>query len=241
MNQPKSNAEVSEPFSEEEIAEYLRSHPDFFERHAAVLLSLRLPHDAGGKAVSLVERQIAQLRQKNSDLERRLKDLVAVAKINSSLVEKIHNLSIGLMKEFGLAKKFSHAEQSLREDFAADRAAVLLFRQPRFAEISDDGFVHILDRDEPQLAAYSAFLRAAKPRCGPLRERQRDLAFGAEATDLLSAAMVPLGKHAEYGFIVIASKDREHFHPTKRMDFLDRIGGVLTAAIESERPASDQG
>ena len=43
--------------TEDSIADYLRANPEFFERHASLLNNLRLPHDAGGAAVSLIERQ----------------------------------------------------------------------------------------------------------------------------------------------------------------------------------------
>ena len=52
-------------FTEDTIAGYLKANPEFFERHASLLNSLRLPHDAGGSAVSLIERQVLVLRQKN--------------------------------------------------------------------------------------------------------------------------------------------------------------------------------
>ena len=47
---------------EESIANYLQRNPDFFERHQAVLMRLRLPHVRGGATISLVERQIEVLR-----------------------------------------------------------------------------------------------------------------------------------------------------------------------------------
>ena len=54
--------------TEDSIADYLQANPEFFERHSALLNNLRLPHDAGGPAVSLVERQVLVLRQKNVKL-----------------------------------------------------------------------------------------------------------------------------------------------------------------------------
>ena len=42
---------------EESIATYLQHHPEFFERHQALLARLRLPHVRGGSTISLVERQ----------------------------------------------------------------------------------------------------------------------------------------------------------------------------------------
>ena len=90
MSQQKSGAAIGtthgDEFPESAIADYLKSHPDFFERHPLILLSLKLPHRTGGSAVSLVERQVSVLRQRNAQLERQFKDLVAAAE--EQLAEK---------------------------------------------------------------------------------------------------------------------------------------------------------
>ena len=62
-----------EQLSEQSVKDYLAAHPDFFENHASLLSSLHLPHSTGG-AVSLVERQVSVLRQKDLKLEKQLKD-----------------------------------------------------------------------------------------------------------------------------------------------------------------------
>jgi uncharacterized protein YigA (DUF484 family) len=43
--------------------------------------------------------------------------------------------------------------------------------------------------------------------------------------------MVPLGKDAALGFLVIGSRDPDHFHPGKRMDFLSRLGELVAVAL----------
>ena len=90
MSRQKKGQPVIDGPSEEAVAEYLKSYPDFFERHSSLFVDLRLAHETGGPATSLLERQIALLRQRNRETEEQLKDLVSVAKLNSSLVEKIH-------------------------------------------------------------------------------------------------------------------------------------------------------
>ena len=110
MSQQKSGAASAETFPEEAIADYLRSHPDFFERHSTLLLALELPHRTGGAAISLVERQVAMLRQRNAQLERQFKDLVAVAKLNDALVEKIHQLGMKLMRVTDVAHRLEQLE-----------------------------------------------------------------------------------------------------------------------------------
>ena len=129
MSQQKIGAAVGttvgDSFPEDGVADYLKSHPDFFERHPLLLLSIKLPHRTGGSAISLVERQVAMLRQRNGQLERQFKDLVAVAKQNDALVEKILKLGVKLMGAPDLPGRLELLETSLREDFSAERAVLL--------------------------------------------------------------------------------------------------------------------
>jgi uncharacterized protein len=52
-----------------------------------------------------------------------------------------------------------------------------------------------------------------------------------------SAALVPLGSSATLGFLIIGSRDPDHFHPGKRMDFLGRLGELLSVALTDEQAA----
>ncbi len=83
MSRTDSEAEVGQTFTEADVAEYLRSHPDFFERHSGLLLGLKLPHPTGAGAVSLMERQVAVLRQHNADLDRQFQAVRDTTTISS--------------------------------------------------------------------------------------------------------------------------------------------------------------
>jgi len=233
MTQQQQHIDVADTLAESDIAEYLAKHPDFFERHASLLLRLRLPHAASGATISLVERQIALLRQQNDKLQRNLKDLVAVARENDRIVAKIHRLSLGFLREDSRAARVEQLETSLREDFGAHQAALVLFE----TATGDGavGFLRVVDRDDAALQPFNAFLRAGKTRCGLLRERQKQFLFGSDGDALQSAAMVPLGDSASRGFLIIANRDRDHFNPGGRTDFLERLGEIVTTAIALER------
>lgn len=234
MSQQKSGAIVGDSFPEADVVAYLRSHPDFFERHTPLLLRLKLPHETGHATVSLVERQVAMLRQRSNELERQLKNFLSVAKTNDALVENIHRLSIKLLQAQGLARKLEQIENSLREDFAAEHAALILFKHEPEPSLGRPGFARQIDAEDAELRPFSAFLRAARPRCGTLRDRQKAFLFPRDADSIVSAAMVPLGEAAKLGFLAIGSRDPDHFHPGKRMDFLSRIGELIAVALESE-------
>ncbi len=87
---------IEELISEDAVDDYLEANPDFFERHGELLSSLRLPHGSGA-TVSLVERQVSVLRQKDMKLERKLKDLIEVARVNDALGTKMHQLTLQLL------------------------------------------------------------------------------------------------------------------------------------------------
>jgi uncharacterized protein len=47
----------------EQVAEFLRSQPQFFESHPDVLLNIEVPHPHGGRTVSIPERQLIATRE----------------------------------------------------------------------------------------------------------------------------------------------------------------------------------
>ena len=223
--------------AESEIADYLTQHPDFFERHANLLVRLKLPHAPSGATISLVERQIALLRQQNDKLQRNLQDLVAVAKQNDGLVAKIHRLGLEFLRNPARATRFELLETALREDFGAHRAVIVLLEN--VATDKADHFVRYASRDDAQLQPFKTFLSAARIRCGLLREKQKQYLFGDDGSMLGSAAMVPLGTQGSQGFLVIGNRDKDYFKPSDQTDFLERLGDLVATAVISEAAFTD--
>jgi uncharacterized protein YigA (DUF484 family) len=230
MSTVKHQHAASPEISEESIAEYLQANPEFFERHSNLLNSLRLPHGAGGPAVSLVERQILVLRQKNLKLERKLKELVDIARSNDTLAGRIHTLAMLMLAAPDQAGVIRVLEEQLRVSFNADRAVLVVFEAPADAA-SAGRFLRVVDRDDPQIAPFRTFMQSDAPRCGQIRDTQRDFLFGPDNIEIGSAALVPLGAHAGMGFLAIGSRDSRHFHPGMSIDFLTRLGELVSCAL----------
>lgn len=233
MTTTQRKAEPSDDgLTDEQVHQYLLSHPDFFERHSRLLTILRVPHGAGGGAVSLVERQVAALRQKNLKLERKLRELVQVARANDALVGKIHRLALALIGADDLAQTLEVVESHLRTSFDADQSVLVLFRdRETFAGAAGGRFLKTTARDAPEMSTFETFLSMARPRCGQVRDSQRDYLFGRETDEVGSVALLPLGPAAELGFVAIGSTDADHFHPAMSIDFLARIGDLVAAAL----------
>ena len=228
--QPKAEY-VEEELSEQTIHDYLAANPDFFERHATLLSSLNLPH-ASGSAVSLVERQVSVLRQKELKLERQLKELISVARDNDVLSAKIHELTLQLLSADNLYNTIAAVEEALRSGFGADQAVLVLFGEPEaFEDISAGRFFRVVKNDDPSLKPFGTFLNGTKARCGKIRDSQREFLFHDDADEVGSAALVPLGDGAELGFLAIGSVDSDRFHPGMSIDFLTRLGDLVAAAL----------
>ena len=232
MSTQRKQEYVEEELSENAVHDYLVENPDFFERHNSLLSTLRLPHVSGG-TVSLVERQVSVLRQKDLKLERKLKDLLEVARANDALASKIHLLALRLLAAEDLAATLLAIEESLRTGFDADQSILVLFGDPGdFKEISVGRFFLPLPRDDEALQAFDTFLNGVSPRCGQVRDAQRDFLFGKETDEVGSAALIPLGRKSELGFLAIGSVDAERFHPGMSIDFLTRLGELVAEALK---------
>jgi uncharacterized protein YigA (DUF484 family) len=222
---------IEDDLSEDAVHDYLEANPDFFERHGDLLGSLRIPHGSGA-AVSLVERQISVLRQKDLKLERRLNDLIEVARVNDALATKMHRLTLHLIAAKDLSATLVAIETALRTGFNADLSVLVLFGDPAvFDDVKVGRFFKPIERETKSLHAFATFLKSANPRCGQVRDSQRDFLFGKETDEVGSAALVPLGKKSETGFLAIGSADANRFHPGMRMDFLSRLGDLVAEAL----------
>lgn len=233
MNSLKQPQAALAEIDEDGIAAYLKANPDFFERHRQLLEELRLPHNTGRAAVSLVERQVSVLRHKNLQLERKLRDLVEVARSNDELAGRIHELALKLMHCRDRAAVIACLEKELRLSFRADRAVLVLFTDA--ADLDQTRFLRLIAREDPALAPFKTFLESARTRCGRVRDAQYRFLFGDDDVEIGSVALLPLGADASLGFLAIGSRDADHFHPGKSIDFLDRLGELASCALQ--RPA----
>lgn len=228
--QPKAQY-LEEELSEQTIHDYLVAHPDYFERHATLLGSLILPHASGG-AVSLVERQVSMLRQKELKLERQLKELISVARDNDVLAAKIHELTLQLLAADDLHKTIAAVEEALRSGFGADQAVLVLFGEPdAFDDINAGRFFRVVRKEDESLQPFGTFLNGTSARCGKIRDSQREFLFHHDADEVGSAALVPLGDGAELGFLAVGSVDSDRFHPGMSIDFLTRLGDLVAASL----------
>jgi len=223
----KSANTRSQP-DEQGVADYLRRHPDFFEDKPTLLADLRVPHSSG-PAISLVERQVAVLREGNASLKKQLEELVQVARENSQLNARLHKFTLQIINTDSLDALLALVDKQLRHNFSADLVALRLL-----VGADDDT---LAGRDEFPVDAdalcglFRRLLSGGKPYCGLLSVEQLTILFGEQAESIASSTVLPLGKRGDLGFLVIGSFEKDRYHTGMDTSFLDSLAEVITVAI----------
>src|SRR5690606_14465730 len=225
-----SPARAASALTDDDVAGWLRAHPDFFQRNGELLATLRVPHPTAG-AVSLIERQIEVLREKNQTADARFAELVEIARANEQLAERIHRFTRRLMRAPTRRAIIGEIEQGLREDFDVTPAVLLLFGAGAGADNIGLRFVRQVAADEPHLAGFDSLFASGKPRCGQIRDSLRDFLFGSDAGSVGSVALVPLANEQPFGLLALASLSTQRFHPGMSTDFLARLGEIIGDAL----------
>jgi len=206
----------------EAVAAYLRAHPEFFVDHDELLAELRLPHQPGA-AVSLVERQVKLLRERNIEMRHRLSQLMDVARDNDRLLDKTRRLVLDLLDADSLEAVVSAVEDSLRHEFQVPHVALILF--------SDNALP--VGRCVTSAEAHQAIgglLGGGKTICGVLRPHELAFLFGEqEAASVGSAAMVSLNH--QLGVLAIGSPDPQHYKSSLGTLFLGYVAEVLARVL----------
>jgi uncharacterized protein YigA (DUF484 family) len=228
-DQPQAPAEKPrEPSSEslkpaleaDAVAEFLHAHPDFFVERDELLTSLRLPHQRGD-TVSLVERQMKLLRDRNIEMRHRLSQLMDVARDNDRLFDKTRRLILDLLDAGSLEEVVICVEDSLRQEFQVPFVSLILF-----SDIATPVGRWVTSNEAQQ--AIGGLLSGGKTVSGNLRDHELDFLFGEDQRKQVgSTAVVALTHQGLHGVLAIGSRDPQHYKNSVGTLFLSYIAEVL--------------
>lgn len=202
------------------IAEYLTSNPDFFQRHSSLLETIQVPHDTG--TTSLIERQVAILRERSRDLEEQLSGLISAARGNEQIVTRLQHFTLELMRAKGVDDVIATCQEILRQDFNADFVTLKL--------ISNDKGIHFISPENDVLKSFSTLFETKKPVCGRLKDQQQQFLFGKKA-EINSTALIPLLGAEKMGILALGSRDESRFHPGMGTVFISYLGELISTSI----------
>ncbi len=215
------------PPGAEDVAQYLRSHPEFFESHAELLASITVPHPHGGRAISLQERQLEVLREKHRLLEVRLADLIRIGQENDAITDKLQRWTRQLLLVVEAEKLPQTLLDGLQTGFNVPQLAMRLWsvREP---------FRGLSCAAPAAVDAITLANSIKQPYCGPNADFQAAtwLPEGGSATR--SIALLPLRKGLDpnaFGLLVLGSPDPGRFQSGMGTAFLERIAETASASL----------
>jgi uncharacterized protein YigA (DUF484 family) len=220
-----STSDHMNPITEDDIANYLVHNPDFFNRHAELLASVRLASPHGQRAVSLQERQAEMLREKIRGLESRIMDMIRHGTENSGLNDRLLRWAASLLTASSAAELPIMMVDQIQSQFMVPQAAIRLWQiapahanQP-FAQSPGE-----------EVKAWADTLTA--PYCGaPAHEEITN--WMAQPDQVQSMAVVALRRPEGelIGLLALASPDAQRYHAGMGTDLLERIGQLAASAL----------
>lgn len=218
----------------QDVATYLQTNPDFFESQAELLANVQLTSPHSHRAVSLQERQMEILREKNKGLELKLAELMRFGHENDRTQQRLHTWLLRLLGESDAHALPYVVIDGLRDIFEVPAVSLRLWN------IAEE-FSHLeVARDvSDDVQVFASGLRS--PYCGA------NAGFEAiqwlEHEDIQSVAMIALRAgsstgalpDATFGLLVMGSPDARRFHEGMGTAYLSQLGDLAGATLNRLR------
>jgi uncharacterized protein YigA (DUF484 family) len=222
------------PITEDDIAQFLVHTPDFFDRHAELLATVRLGSPHGGRAVSLQERQAEMLREKIRALEARMMEMIRHGNDNAVLAQRLQRWSQALFLVPQASDLPRVLAEQIEHQFMVPQVALRLWGvaqahqgQPFAQGVSDDVKVFAESLGQPYCGINNGF-EVAQWLANP---------DAAQSLALVTLREPPTGDAPAkaMGLLVLASPDGQRYHAGMGTEFLDSLSALASAALQRLR------
>lgn len=218
------------PLTEEDVANYLRQQPNFFIDKPSLLADIELPHQTGD-AISLVERQVSVLRDRNMDMRHRLTSLIDNARINDKLFEKTKRLILSLLEAQDINDLIDALMHSFANDFEIHHTTLLLFsEQVNESSLSTKSNVQVVPFSSAQ-QILGTIISNNQTVCGQLDTGEQQFLFQDNAGSIGSTAITPIAGANPLGVLVIGNSDPDYYRSSMSTLFLSYIGEVVSRIL----------
>jgi uncharacterized protein YigA (DUF484 family) len=230
MNDKRSPS-LADPLDPEQVAAYLQQHPEFFVTRQDLLGDLFLPHESG-PAVSLVERQVSILRERNIDMRHRLSKLLDNARDNDKLFDKTKRLILTLLEGQDFPDIIDALYYCFDREFGIHFTSLILFGSTEKIPGSQARTISLLDAREN----LGSILKSNRAMCGTLGQKELAFIFGKHAEAIGSVAAVPLVHGTAFGLLTIGNRDPQYYRSSMGTLFLSYIAEVLNRLLPQYLP-----
>ena len=203
---------MSDNLDPKAVEAFLRAHPNFLQDRPGLLAVLNLPHGGEG-AVSLVERQVSVLRERNIASRQKLAELSDISRENDRLLDATRNTILALLAGENRADLSRIWLEQVTGTFKAEMGALV------WLDGSSDSAEEALITDK--------LVRQSSGFSGVLRPEEMQAVFGTAATEG-SAALVAIRSGEDHiGVLGVGSHDTQRYRPEDGTLFLDYLAEVI--------------
>ncbi len=229
VNNQAENTPAVELPDEQQVVDYLMENPGFFLQNSLLLNDLEIPHEAGG-AVSLVERQVSVLRERNNHFEEKLREMVDAVHDNQRLHVSLHRLAVNLFDAYSMDDILGVVDDELRHKLGTDFVYFRLHSDEIIAADNESSHTYV-EKDDEVLQAFSILIEKSRIQCGHFTDEQMSQLFMGDADEVESAAIIPISNNGIFGLIALGSKDAQRYHAGMGTDFLSSLADLIGAAM----------
>ena len=202
-----------------DVEAFLRAHPNFLQDRPGLLAVLNLPHGGEG-AVSLVERQVSVLRERNIASRQKLAELSDIGRENDRLLDATRNTILALLAGENRADLTRIWRDQVTGTFQADMGALI------WLDASSD------DAEEALLAR--KLIRQGGGFSGVLRPEEMETVFGTPAAEGSAALVAIRSGEDDIGVLGVGSHDTQRYQAEDGTLFLEYLAEVIGQLQASE-------
>ena len=195
-----------------DVEAFLREHPNFLQDRPGLLAVLNLPHGGEG-AISLVERQVSVLRERNVASRQKLAELSDIGRENDRLLGATRNTILALLAGENRADLTRIWRDQVTETFQAEMGALVWL----------DG---ASDEAEEVLLA-SKLIRQSGGFSGVLRPEEMQTVFGTAATEGSASLVAIRSGEDDIGVLGVGSHDTQRYQAEDGALFLEYLAEVI--------------
>ena len=203
-----------------DVEEFLRAHPNFLQDRPGLLAVLNLPHGGEG-AVSLVERQVSVLRQRNIVSRQQINALSDIGRENDRLLEATRRTVLALLAGTNRQELAQIWLVQVTNTFKAELGALVWIT----GEPNSNSAESVADKLIGQGESFS----------GVLRPEEMKALFTSDASEG-SAALSPIRNGSGIlGVLAVGARDSVRYRQEDGTIFLEYLAEVI-GQLPASRP-----
>ena len=203
---------MCESLDPKDVEAFLKANPNFLQDRPGLLAMLNLPHGGEG-AVSLVERQVSVLRERNINSRQKIAELSDIGRENDRLLEATRRTILALLSAADREALSEAWVDQLQQSFQAQMGALI--------------WACNTEGNSDPLAVATRLIRQGDSFSGILRPEEMAQLFGTERTEGSAAlALVRRGDEV-IGALAVGSQDAQRYRPEDGTLFLDYLAEVI--------------